>query len=72
MIKKQTWPKPFPVGTCWCGCGAATPTRSLFLPGHDRVAESSVIRAEYGTVADFLAAHGYGPNGKSAREAGLA
>jgi hypothetical protein len=29
-----------------------------------------VIRAEYGSVADFLAAHGYGPGGKNPHEAG--
>jgi hypothetical protein len=72
VLKKRTWPRPLPKGECWCGCGAETPTRSLFLAGHDRIAESRVIRAEYGSVADFLAAHGYGPGGKSPREAGEA
>jgi hypothetical protein len=39
----------------------------MFRPGHDKRAESNVILREYGSVADFLAAHGYGPGGKSAR-----
>lgn len=68
-MRERTWPRPFPVGTCWCGCGAETPTRSLFLAGHDRIAEGLVIRAEYGSIADFLAAHDYGPHGKNPREA---
>ena len=61
--------RPMPTGLCWCGCGAETPGRSLFLPGHDKVAESRVIAAEYGSVAGFIRAHGYGPGGKSARDA---
>ena len=69
-MPNKTWPRPLPAGTCWCGCGETTPTRSLFVPGHDRKAESRVIRAEYGSVADFLAAHGYGPGGKNTQEAG--
>jgi hypothetical protein len=68
-MREKQWPRPLPTGQCWCGCGAETPTRSLFLSGHDRIAESAVIRAEYGSVADFLAAHGYGPGRKNAREA---
>jgi hypothetical protein len=34
------------------------------------VNDRRVIRAEYGSVADFLAAHGYGPGRKNPREAG--
>jgi hypothetical protein len=45
------------------------PVRSFFVSGHDKVAESAVIMAEYGSVADFLAAHGYGPGAKSPKEA---
>ena len=69
-MRERTWPRPLPAGECWCGCGAETPTRSLFLAGHDRKAEARVIRAEYGSVADFLAAHGYGPGRKNPSEAG--
>ena len=32
------------------------------VPIHDRRAESKVIKAEYGTIADLLVAHGYGPD----------
>ncbi len=63
------WLRPLPQGVCWCGCGTEVPARSFFVPGHDKVAESKVIRAEYGTVADFLAAHGFGPGGKNPLEA---
>jgi hypothetical protein len=58
-----------PTGSCWCGCGEEIASLSLFLPGHDKKAESKVILAEYGSVADFLAAHGYGPHGKNPQEA---
>jgi hypothetical protein len=34
-------------------------------PGHDKTAESAVIKVDYGTVPDFLKAHGYRPDGKS-------
>jgi hypothetical protein len=58
----------FPTGECWCGCGEEVPTRSFFVSGHDRRAESAVIKYEYGSVAGFLDAHGYGPGGKSAHD----
>ncbi len=54
-----------PTGQCWCeqpnGSG------SFFQPGHDRVAESTVVTVEYGGVPELLAAHGYGPGGKNPR-----
>ncbi len=59
-----TGKRVFPTGECWCGCGAETSTRSFFAPGHDKRAESAVIKREYGDVARFLDAHGYGPKGK--------
>ncbi len=57
----------FPNGTCWCGCGAETGSRSFFLQGHDKVAESAVIAVKYGGVAQFLEHHGFGPSGENAR-----
>ncbi len=36
---------------------------------HDRNSESAVIKAEYGSIANFLAAHGYGPGAKKAKDA---
>jgi hypothetical protein len=54
-----------PTGKCWCGCGADVPIGSFFLSGHDRRAESAVIAVEYGGVVEFLAAHGYVPDGKN-------
>src|SRR5947209_7272424 len=53
---------------CWCGCGQAIERPHFFAPGHDRWAESYVIRKEYGNIAAFLKAHGYGPHGRSARK----
>jgi hypothetical protein len=56
-----------PTGTCWCGCGKATSRGAFFSPGHDKTAESAVVKCEYGTVPDLLVAHGYGPGGKNAQ-----
>ncbi len=57
-----------PTGTCWCGCGEETGRRSFFAPGHDRKAEAALIRLEYGSVAQFLEDHGYGPGGGNLME----
>jgi hypothetical protein len=54
-----------PTGQCWCGCGADTPVGSFFVAGHDKRAESAVILVEFGGVAEFLYAMGYGPSGKN-------
>lgn len=56
-----------PTGDCWCGCGTETPIGSFFASGHDKVAESAVIVTHYGSVPEFLVAHGFGPGGKKAR-----
>jgi hypothetical protein len=69
MSDDRTWPRPFPNGECWCGCGADVSTRSFFVPGHDKKAESRVILDVYGSVPDFLSAHGYEPGGKNAQGA---
>ena len=53
-----------PTGSCWCGCGAATAPTRFFVAGHDRRAESAVIEIEFGGIPQFLAAHGYGSDGK--------
>lgn len=58
---------PRPLGTCWCGCGRETTPSAFFVSGHDKVAEAAVVRAEYGSVAEFLAAHGYGPGQRNPR-----
>ena len=54
-----------PTGTCWCGCAGEPRIGSFFLSGHDRVAESAVIKVQYGGVPNFLVEHGYGPGGKN-------
>lgn len=60
-------PRLLPTGVCWCGCGREVPRGSFFAQGHDKIAEAAVILDEYGSVADFLSAHGYGPSGKNPR-----
>src|SRR5205085_1066573 len=40
----------------------------FFAPGHDRWAEAFLTTKIHGSVAGFLAANGYGPSGKNARE----
>ena len=50
-----------PTGVCWCGCGRDSGSRSFFLPGHDRIAESAVVMVRYGGVPEFLVQHGFGP-----------
>jgi hypothetical protein len=57
--------KLIPTGECWCGCGQEASRGAFFAPGHDKTAESAVIKVDYGTVPDFLKAHGYGPDGKN-------
>ena len=57
-----------PNGKCWCGCGADAQIGKYFLSGHDRAAESAVIKVKYGGVVEFLAAHGYVPGGKNPME----
>jgi hypothetical protein len=58
-----------PTGTCWCGCGETTKRGSFFVSGHDKRAESAIVKVEYGSVPDMLVKHGYGPGGKNASEA---
>ena len=49
-----------PDGKCWCGCGEDAKIGKFFKSGHDRVAETAVVKVEYGNVVEFLVAHGYG------------
>ena len=53
-------------GHCWCGCGKPTSRRAFFVPSHDRKAEAAVLAIHYGgSIAQVLAAHGYGPGRKN-------
>lgn len=52
---------PGSTGLCWCGCGGTTGADSAFIASHDRIAEAAIIRAEYGSLVDFIRRHGYGP-----------
>lgn len=67
LPREGTMGIPKPLGTCWCGCGQDTSKSAFFVSGHDKVAEAAVVIAEYGSVAKFLAAHGYGPGQKNPR-----
>lgn len=66
-MKKKT--DLIPTGECWCGCGESTGIGAFFVPGHDKRAESAIVKVEYGTVPDLLDRHGYGPGKKNAAEA---
>ncbi len=57
--------KLLPTGDCWCGCGKPAKRGAFFAQGHDKRAESAVIKVEYGSVPDFLEKHGFGPGGKN-------
>ena len=59
----------FPTGKCFCGCGEATEGTSYFIAGHDKRAEAKVVKEVYGSVVAFLAAHGYGPEGRDSTPA---
>jgi len=56
-----------PTGECWCGCETPTAAGNFFAPGHDKYAESAVINLKFGSVAEFLVDHGFGPGGRNAR-----
>ncbi|GIL37612.1 hypothetical protein [Phycicoccus sp. DTK01] len=51
-----------PTGKCFCGCGQSIKGKAFFIASHDRRAESKVIKARYGSIAQFVVAHGYGPD----------
>lgn len=59
---------PMPTGECWCGCGASVSRGAFFVTGHDKRAESAVIKVEYQIIPRFLEEHGYGPGGKNPSE----
>ena len=68
-MRQRTWERVLPMGECWCGCGTEVSVRSFFAAGHDRRAESMLAALEYGSLADMLAAHGYGPGRTSLYDA---
>lgn len=57
-----------PTGECWCGCGAETSVGAFFVSGHDKRAESAVVKVDYGSVPRLLVKHGFGPGGRNAAE----
>jgi hypothetical protein len=59
---------PMPTGVCWCGCEQSVSRGAFFVTGHDKRAESAVIKVEYGIIPTFLEKHGYGPGGKNPSE----
>ena len=66
MVKRTT--RVLPTGECWCGCGTEVPRGAFFVTGHDRKADSMLIRMEYGGVAEFLAAKGFAPDEKNLKK----
>jgi hypothetical protein len=66
----MTTPNPvnraYPLGICYCGCGAKLENPSkFFVASHDRKLEARIIKEVYGDVASFALSHGYGPRGAS-------
>ena len=58
-----------PTGECWCGCGGRPEGKgSYFVQGHDKYAQSAVVKVEYGSIVELLVDHGYGPGGKNPRQ----
>jgi len=57
-----------PTGECWCGCGQATGIGAFFVPGHDKVGESAIVKVVYGSVPEMLDHHGFGPGKRNARQ----
>ena len=53
--------KAQPTGLCWCGCGGQTGVGKHFVINHDRKAEAALVKVKYGSIADMLAHHGFGP-----------
>ena len=44
-----------PTGECWCGCGGRPEGKgSYFVQGHDKYAQSAVVKVEYGSIAELL------------------
>ena len=37
------------------------------MQGHDKYAQSAVVKVEYGSIAELLVDHGYGPGGRNAQ-----
>jgi hypothetical protein len=64
----MTQERLIPTGECWCGCGAEVKVGAFFAQGHDKRAESAVVKTVYGSVPALLVAHGFGPDGKNADE----
>lgn len=58
----------YPNGECFCGCGEVLPVGSYFSPGHDKRAESMIVKMEYGSIVGLLVAKGFGPGGKNVTE----
>lgn len=68
-MRSRSSPTNLPLtGECWCGCSSPVGPESYFASGHDRYAESAVIKMVYGGVAAFLEAHDFGPSGRNLRQ----
>jgi hypothetical protein len=60
--------EPLPTGECWCGCGEAVSRGAFFVSGHDKRAESAIVKVVYGNVPKLLLEHGFGPGGRNAAQ----
>jgi hypothetical protein len=61
-------PMPVPSGECWCGCGMDAKRGAFFASGHDKRGEAAIVKVIYGSVPQFMLAHGFGPGGRNASQ----
>ena len=64
-MKKEARTKPKNARECLCGCGQHPKGDRFFCAGHDRFAETAIMKMFYGSVEALMAKHGFGTNGKT-------
>ena len=68
-MAKKTTPLPLPTGACLCGCREQTGRGSYFRQGHDKRAESMIVKMHHGSILELVIDSGYGPGKQSVTEA---
>ena len=67
-MAKEARTKPKNARECLCGCGQHPKGDRFFCAGHDRFAETAIMKMFYGSVEALMAKHGFGTNGKNLRK----
>lgn len=70
-IKRTPNGRLIPTGNCWFCKKELANKKRFFCHGHDKSATSWIILEEYGSVAEFIIALGYEPEGKKAFMPGI-